>query len=87
MTSPGPTERDSACVSTKYALALVPTLVHPKPSTHASLAVDTSDSPVVAVFQQLVQSSWASLAFYSKKLSLVKSCYSAFDRENLAASC
>ena len=38
-----------------------------------------------AVFQQLVQGSWASLAFYSKKLSYAKTRYSVFDRELLAA--
>ena len=38
-----------------------------------------------AVFQQLVWGTWAPLAFYSKKLSSAKTCYSAFHRELLAA--
>ena len=54
---------DSAFVSAKSALALVPTLVHPDPSAWASLAVYASDSHVGAVFQQLVWVSWAPLAF------------------------
>ena len=38
-----------------------------------------------AVFQQLVQGSWAPPVFYSKKLSSTETRYSAFDHELLAA--
>ena len=76
---------DYAFVSAKSAFALVPTLEHPYLSARVSLAVDASDSQVGAVFQQLVWGSLAPLAFYSKKLSSAKTCYSAFDRELLAA--
>ena len=62
-------QMDSAFLSAKSALALVPTGVHSDPSARVSLAVDASDSNVGAVFQQLVQGSWALLALYSKKLS------------------
>ena len=48
---------DSAFVSAKSALALLPTLVHPDPSAWISLAVDASDSHLGAVFQQLVKCS------------------------------
>ena len=78
-------QRDSAFVSAKSALALVPTLVLPDPSAPVSLAVDASDYYVGADFQQLVQGSWAPLAFYSKKLSCAKTNYSTFDQELLAA--
>ena len=76
---------DSAFISTKSALALVPTLVHPDPSGQVSLAVDASDYHVRAVFQQLVQGSWGPLAFCPKKLSSAKTRYSTFDPEVLAA--
>ena len=76
---------DSAFISSKSALALVPTLVHPDPSAWVSLAVDVSKSHMGAVFPQLVQGSRTPLAFYSKKLSSTKTCYSAVDRELLAA--
>ena len=69
----------------KTALALVPALVHPDSFAKISLAIDSSDSHVGAVFQQLVHSSWAPLAFFSRKLSSANSRYSAFDRELLAA--
>ena len=52
-------QMDSAFISAMSALALVPTLVHPDPSARVFLAVDASDSPVGAVFQQLVWGSWA----------------------------
>ena len=78
-------QMDYAFVSAKSAFALVPTLEHPYLSARVSLAVDASDSQVGAVFQQLVWGSLAPLAFYSKKLSSAKTCYSAFDRELLAA--
>ena len=76
---------DSAFVSPKSALALVPTLVHPESSSHVSLAVDASESHVGAVFQQLVQGSWAPLAFCSKKISSAESCFSLLYCELLAA--
>ena len=76
---------DTTFFSTKSALALVPTLVHPKPSAQVSLTVDGSDSHLGDLFQQLIQGSWAPLAFYSKKLSYAESRYPAFDPELLAA--
>ena len=69
----------------KSALLQVPSLVHPVPSAPISLAVDASESHVGAVLQQKISSSWAPLAFFSKKLSDPETRYSAFDRELLAA--
>ena len=43
-------QMDSAFVSTKSALALVPTLVHYDPSARVSLAVNASDSHVELFF-------------------------------------
>ena len=59
--------------------------MHPEPSARVSLAVDASNSQVGAVLQQLVQSSWDPLAFYSKKLSSSQTCYYSFNRELLVA--
>ena len=84
-TSLSPPQMDSAFVSAKSALALVPTLVHPEPSAWVSLTVNAYDFHVGAVFQQLVHGSWAPLAFYCKKLSSAETHYSPFDRELLAA--
>ena len=48
--------------------------------------MDASDTHLGAVLQQLLDRSWAPLAFYSKKLSDAEKKYSAFNRELLAAS-
>ena len=50
-----------------------------------SLAVDALNTHLGAVLQQLLESSWAELSFYSRKLSDAEKKYSAFDRELLAA--
>ena len=71
--------------SSPPSLTLVPNLVHLVPYVNISLAVDASDSHVVAFFQQLFLGSWAPLDFYLKKLSSAVSGYSPFDRELLAA--
>ena len=77
---------DSVFVSTKSALALVLTLMHLEPSAQVFLTVDASDFQVGSGFlPQLVQGSWAPLAFYSKKLSSTEFCYSTFDCELIAA--
>ena len=61
----------------------VPELVHPRPGAPISLAVDASDSYVGSVLQQLLDGSWAPLAFFSMKLSDAEQKYFAFDRELL----
>ena len=61
-------EMNQSFAAAKSILANVPTLVHPDPSAWISLSVDASGSHVGAVLQQEVSSSWAPLAFYSKKL-------------------
>ena len=76
---------DSAFTRTKALLSFVPELVHPHPDAPISLSVDASDTHLGAVLQQLLDGSWALLAFYSKKLSETEKKHSAFDRELLAA--
>ena len=76
---------DSAFLRAKDLLASVPELVHPCPGAQISLVVYASDSHVGFVLQQLLDGSWAPLAFFSKKLSDAKRKNSAFDRELLTA--
>ena len=59
---------DSAFCRAKNLLASVPELVHPPPGAQISLAIDASDSHVGSILQQLLDGSWAPLAFFSKKI-------------------
>ena len=52
----------------KDLLTSVPELVHPRPGAQVSLAIDASDSHVGSILQQLLDGSWAPLAFFSKKI-------------------
>ena len=60
---------DSAFTRSKILLSSVPELVHPSSNAPISLSKDASDTLLGAVLQQLMNGSWALLAFYSKKLS------------------
>ena len=73
---------DSTFTRVKDLLSSVLVLVHPQPDAPISLFVDTH---LGAVLQQLLDDSWALLAFYSKKLSESEKKYSTFNRELLAA--
>ena len=59
--------------------------MHLRPGAQISLAVDASDSHMGFVLQQLLDGSWAPMAFFSKKLSVAEQKYLAFDWELLAA--
>ena len=72
---------DSAFHCAKDLLASIPELVNPHPGAQFSLAVDASDSYVGSVLQQLLESSWAPLAFFSKKLSDAELKYSNCSRQ------
>ena len=76
---------DFAYTRAKDLLSFVSELVHPCPDAPISLAVDASNNHLGAVLQQLLDGSWALLAFYFKKLSEAEKKYSAFDCELLAA--
>ena len=76
---------DSVFTRAKDLLYSVPELMHPQPDGPISLSVDASESHLGAVLQQLLDSSWALLAFYFKKNSDAEKKYSAFDRELLTA--
>ena len=75
---------DSTFSHAKNLLASVPELVHPCSGAQISPALDASDSHVGSVLQQLLDGSWAPVAFFSKKLSLAEWKHSAFNRELLA---
>ena len=75
----------SAFEASRAALTKAATLRHPRPGSPVALAVDASAQHIGAVLQQLEGSTWAPLAFYSRKLSEAEQRYSTFDRELLAA--
>ena len=72
---------DAAFRRARDIISAVPILMHPIPGASISLAVVASDTHVGGVLQQCVQQSWFLLAFFSRKLSDTKTCYSAFDPE------
>ena len=53
----------------KALFSSVPELLHPHPDAPISLSIDASYTHLGAFFQHLLDGTWASLAFYSKKLS------------------
>jgi transposase InsO family protein len=76
---------DAAFCKIKQLLCEATCLAHTDPAAAISLAVDASNTHVGAVLQQQHAGGWQPLAFYSKKLDSKQRCYSAFDRELLAA--
>ncbi|XP_066253847.1 uncharacterized protein [Euwallacea similis] len=68
----------------KHDLANAATLNHPSSSAPLSLTVDASDFAMGAVVEQMVNSSWKPLSFFSKKFSKTQCNYSTYDRELLA---
>ena len=75
---------NSAFTRAKALLSYVPELVHPHYDAPISLSVDASNTHLGAVLQQILDGSWALLAFYSQKLSNAEKKYSAFVRELLS---
>ncbi len=59
-------------------------LHHPHHDAPTSIATDISEQAVGAVLQQLMNGSWAPIAYFSKKLQPAQTKYSTFDRELLA---
>ena len=54
-------------------------MIHPHPDVPISLAVDASNTHLSKVLQQLLDSSWAPLAFFSKNQLDTEKKYSTFD--------
>ncbi|UYV61770.1 hypothetical protein LAZ67_1006444 [Cordylochernes scorpioides] len=69
----------------KNALAENTLLNYPQPNFTLSVLVDASNVAVGGVLQQLNDTAWEPISFFSKKLSPAETKYSAFDRELLAA--
>ncbi|UYV71899.1 hypothetical protein LAZ67_9000985 [Cordylochernes scorpioides] len=69
----------------KNALAENTLLNYPQPNSTLSILVDASNVAVGGVLQQLNDTAWEPISFFSKKLSPAETKYSAFDRELLAA--
>lgn len=70
---------------TKTLLSEAVLLHHPQSDAPTSLTVDASNTAIGAQLEQRQGSSWAPLAFFSRKLSDAEKKYSAFDRELLAS--
>ncbi len=68
----------------KVALVESTILAHPNHDAILSIAVDASNTNVVAVLQQFINNSWQPLAFFSKSLQPAEVRYSTFSRELLA---
>ncbi|UYV66080.1 hypothetical protein LAZ67_4000089 [Cordylochernes scorpioides] len=69
----------------KNALAENTLLNYPQPNSRLSVLVDASNVAVGGVLQQLNDTAWEPISFFSKNLSPAETKYSAFDRELLAA--
>lgn len=73
-----------AFTNIKTALADASMLCHPQPEAPTSIITDASDVAVGAVLQQLINSVWSPIAYFSRKLRPAETRYSTFDRELLA---
>ena len=69
----------------KAALSSATALAHPLQDGPLAVCSDASEVGVGACLQQLQNSQWVPLAFFSKRLRPPERKYSAFDRELLAA--
>ncbi|UYV73001.1 hypothetical protein LAZ67_10001455 [Cordylochernes scorpioides] len=69
----------------KNALAENTLLNYPQPNSTLSVLVDASNVAIGGVLQQLNETAWEPISFFSKKLSPAETKYSSFDRELLAA--
>lgn len=68
----------------KQQLARATLLAHPQENAILALRTDASDTAMGAVLEQLTESSWNPLGFFSKTLSAAENRYSTYDRELLA---
>ena len=68
----------------KQMLARATMLFHPKPDALTSIMTDASNKAVGAVLQQKLGADWHPISYFSRKLNVAETKYSAFDRELLA---
>ena len=79
------TTMDKAFHDAKTALASATLLVHPHQDASTAVTVNASDLATGGILEQFTDGLWRPLAFFSHKLQLAQTSYSAFDRELLAA--
>lgn len=77
-------DSSTAFASIKDALANATLLVHPVPNAPTCIMTDASELAIGAVLQQLVDSNWCPIAYFSRALKPAETRYSTFDRELLA---
>ena len=80
------TECQKVFENAKTALAHATLLHHPKANAPTSITVDASDLAIGTQLDQLHNSYWVPITFFSRKLSSAEKKYSTFDRELLAAT-
>ena len=68
-----------AFIAAKDASANTMLVSHPVLSAPTSLMTDASDVAVGAVVLQFIQDEWRPIAYFSRKLELVKTQHSTFD--------
>lgn len=75
---------ENAFIAMKTHLAEATLLAHPIAGATLAIMIDASDYAIGGALQQLVDSAWQPLAFFSKSLTTAQQKYSAYDRELLA---
>ena len=78
-------ETEQAFTNIKNQLSEATMLAYPVPNAETAIFVDASELGCGAVLQQKIENNWQPLAFFSYNFSRAQSCYTAFDRELLAA--
>lgn len=74
-------EAEAAFVKCKSAVANAALLAYPCESKRIRLVTDASDRGMGAVLEQLDNSAWCPLAFFSRKFTPAQMNYSTYDRE------
>ena len=75
---------NSAVIESKQILSNATLSVHPDHTAPLNITCDASVFAGGGVLQQYINNVWQPLSFFSKKLTPVETCYSAFDRDLLA---
>ena len=74
-------EAEAAFEKAKTGLINATLLSHPCMDAKMRVVTDASDTSMGAALEQLIDGSWKSLAFFSKKFNVAQCVYSAYDRE------
>ena len=71
-------------LAAKKSLSDTVMLSFSSPDAETSIVTDASDTGTSAILQQIVDSAWKPIAFFSQKLNTAETKYSAYNRELLA---